>query len=131
MALVKLNFLEWGFAIEVECCIFPELKDKRYFPGEQVVIGDRDCKNFNLMKFAEKEIEPLKSIEAVPESEHIDEGLQDSDEVDPERLMEGKFIHIGQQVGDSEAYLETAEGEGDEWPTSRLQREKVMNGSHT
>ena len=28
--------------------------------------------------------------------------------MDPERLMEGKFIHIGQQVSDSE-------GEGDEW----------------
>ena len=25
MASVKLNFLDWGFAIEVECCIFPEL----------------------------------------------------------------------------------------------------------
>ena len=38
----------------------------------------------------------------------IDEGLQDADEVDPERLMDAKFIHIGQQVSDSE-------GEGDEW----------------
>ena len=28
--------------------------------------------------------------------------------MDPERLMEGKFIHIGQQVSDSE-------GEGGEW----------------
>ena len=108
MASVKLNFLDWGFAIEVDCCIFPELKDKRYFPEERVVIGDRDCEKFHLMKFAEKEIEPLESIEAVPESEHIDESLQDVDEVDPERLMEGKFIHIGQQVSDSE-------GEGDEW----------------
>ena len=83
-----------------------------YFPGEQVVIGDKDCERFNLRKFAEKEIEPLKSIEAVPESEHINEGLQDADEVDPERLMEGKFIHIGQQVSDSE-------GEGDEWQSHK------------
>ena len=40
------------------------------------MIGDKDCERFNLRKFAEKEIEPLKLIEAVPESEHIDEGLQ-------------------------------------------------------
>ena len=72
------------------------------------MIGDKDCERFNLRKFAEKEIEPPKSIEAVPESEHIDESLQDADEVDPERLMEGKFIHIGQQESDSE-------GESDEW----------------
>ena len=77
------------------------------------MIGDKDCERFNLRKFAEKEIEPLKSIEAVPESEHIDESLQDADEVDPERLMEGKFIH---------SYISVSK--------KVTQKEKVTNGSH-
>ena len=35
-------------------------------------------------------------MEVVPESEVIDDGLQDVDEVNRDRLNEGKFYHFGQ-----------------------------------
>ena len=48
------------------------------------------------MRYAKKEIEPIQVMEVVPESEAVDEGLQDADEMDRDRLNEGKFYHFGQ-----------------------------------
>ena len=97
--MVSLWFKAWEFAVDVECCVFPDLKDQANYPKEEAVIGDRDCERFDLMRYAKKEIEPIQIMEVVPESEVIDDGLQDVDEVDRDRLNEGKFYHFGQYFG--------------------------------
>ena len=107
-AVVSLWFKAWEFAVDVECCVFPDLKDQANYPKEEVVIGDRDCERFDLMRYVKKEIEPIQTMEVVPESEVIDDGLQDVDEVDRDRLNEGKFYHFGQLT-------ENLGGVGEEW----------------
>ena len=53
MVSIKLFFQDWGFAIDILCCVFLELNSPASTPEEDIVIGDVDCNKYMLMKYAE------------------------------------------------------------------------------
>ena len=100
MVSVKVYFQDWNFAIDITCCVFPELANPVGMPQEEIIIGDVDCNKYMLLKYAEKRLEPIQKLPPIPESLTIEDEMQDLDEVDPDRLHSGKFIHFRQITTD-------------------------------
>ena len=42
MVSVKVYFQDWNFAIDITCCVFPELSNPMGMPQEEIIIGDVD-----------------------------------------------------------------------------------------
>ena len=56
MVSVTIYFQDWNFAIDITCCVFPELANPVGTPQEDIVIGDVDCNKYMLVKYAEKRL---------------------------------------------------------------------------